>query len=63
MAKELAGRLEALPPSSPDAWYWLSEYRQATGDAAGAREAREEAARLAPELTRARYKQRLLHSR
>ena len=64
---ELAGRiargLEQLPPDSPDAWYWLAAYRRAAGDAAGAREAREEAARLAPKLTRARYKQRLLHSR
>ena len=63
LAEELAARLEALPPSAPDAWYWLAEYRQAIGDVTGAREAREEAARLAPGLTRARYKQRLLHSR
>jgi tetratricopeptide (TPR) repeat protein len=63
LAAELAGQLEALPPSTPDGWYWLAEYRQVTGDIAGAREAREEAARLAPELSRARYKQRLLHSR
>jgi O-antigen ligase/tetratricopeptide (TPR) repeat protein len=63
LAGRIARALEQLPPDAPDAWYWLAAYRQASGDAAGAREARDEAARLAPTFTKARYKQRLLHSR
>jgi O-antigen ligase len=63
LAGRIAGGLERLPADSPDAWYWLATFRRAAGDEAGAREAAEEAARLAPELGRARYRQRLLHSR
>jgi len=62
-AAQIATELESLPADTPDAWFWLGEYRRARGDDAGARRAREEAARLAPLLSEHRYEQRLLHSR
>ena len=62
-AASIARGLEALPPDTPDAWYWLAAYRRAIGDSAGAVKASAEASRLAPELTKHRYKQRLLRGR
>jgi tetratricopeptide (TPR) repeat protein len=56
----LAADLEELPASTPDAWYWLSEVRRATGDAAGATQARARAKQLGPKLTAHRFEQRLL---
>jgi O-antigen ligase len=62
-AAGIAGRLESLPPDTPDAWFWLAAYRRATGDSAGAAKAAAEATRLAPGLTKHRYRQRLLRGR
>jgi tetratricopeptide (TPR) repeat protein len=63
VAAKIAKELESVPADTPDAWFWLGEYRQGRGDVAGARRARQEAARLAPWLSERRYEQRLLHSR
>jgi O-antigen ligase len=62
-AASIARGLEALPPDTPDAWYWLAAYRREIGDSTGAAKASQEAAQLAPKLTTHRYKQRLLRSR
>lgn len=60
LGARLAAGLEALPASTPDAWYWLSEVRRAGGDAAGAAQARARAKELGPKLTAHRYEERLL---
>ena len=60
LARSIADAVAALPPASPDAWHWLAAMRGALGDKAGAAAAAAQAKQLAPHISDARYKRRLL---
>ncbi len=60
LARSIADAVAALPPASPDAWHWLAAVRGALGDKAGAAAAAARAEQLAPHISDARYKRRLL---
>jgi predicted Zn-dependent protease len=60
LARSIADAVAALPPASPDAWHWLAAVRGALGDKAGAAVAAAHAKQLAPHISVARYKRRLV---
>ena len=60
LARSIIAAVVALPPASPDAWHWIAEARAALGDKAGAAAAAARAEQLAPHISDARYKSRLV---
>lgn len=60
LARSIVDAVVALPPASPDAWHWIAAVRGALGDKAGAAAATVRAKRIAPHISDARYKRRLL---
>jgi predicted Zn-dependent protease len=60
LARSIVDAVVALPPASPDAWHWIAAVRGALGDKAGATAATVRATQIAPHISDARYKRRLL---